>query len=271
MNTDRAESVTNSVKLSLEGDRIPWEAFASVSKNLHSILRSLDKELAGEETLEWVITKMSASSAEVEVAPTTTDPDAKNISSKVIETYVDGLSFIDGNAERPDFFTDSMLKKVKNVSNRIDGRIEGITLEGSADGTVESARVTQRVAANVDEVVGGRYTALGSVEGRLEVISIHRGIHANIYDRLTGKKIQCICDLDLLEELTDHIGNRLLVEGEVRYNKYGEPTSIDAKGYRVIRPREELPQPDQMVGLTEDNKLVRSDNIRTYMRGGNGE
>lgn len=264
--------MSNFIMVSIEGDRIPWDAFASVSRDLHSILRSLNKEMAGKKTIDWVITEMSASSAEVQVTPVTTDPDAKDVSGDVIETCLKGLSSIDGHAERPDFFTNPMLNKAKNVSNRIDGRVEGITLEGSANGTVESARVTQRVAANVDELVRGKYTAIGSVEGTLEVLSIHRGIHAIIYDQLTGQKVQCICDLDLLEELAAaHIGDRLLVEGEVRYNKYGEPTSVEVEDYRVLRSREELPQPEDMVGLTEGEGLLSGKEVRSHMRGSNNE
>lgn len=265
--TDRRAAMPNYVTVSIEGDRIPWDAFASVSRDLHSILGSLDREMAGERTIEWVITKMSASSAKVQVSPSIKDPDTKDISGDVIKVCVTGLSSLDSSPERPAFFTDSMLNNAKNVSSSLKGRVEGITLEASVNGSREKTRVTQRVAANVDEVVGSKHTALGSVEGTLEVLSIHRGVHFNIYDTLTGKKIHCICDIDLLEELKDHMGERLLVEGTVRYNKYGEPTSIKADRYRELGARGELPQPRDMVGLARGKGLLRSDEVRRYMRG----
>ena len=260
----------NRLRVSLKGDRIPWEALASASHDLHATVHLLDRSLSGGSTLQWIITDLSLNSATVEVSPEPVRRDTPDLSGEIISYLVNGIRQVDQGTERPAFFSDEILVKVKRVTDTINHLVTGIVVEGYVNGSRNSTVLTQRVAANVDEIVGGQTTAYGSVEGLLEVISIHRGVHFDIYDTLTKRKVHCICDWELLSELKDQMGTRILVAGEIRYNNSGLPTSIKADSYKTLRLSEELPQARDIEGLLADHNFVRSDQLRDYLRGEDG-
>jgi hypothetical protein len=153
---------------------------------------------------------------------------------------------------RPDYFSDEALIKAKHLANILDGKVDRILLRGTIEGRLsDDIIVTQRVAAHVDELFGFRRKSLGSVEGTLEVISIHGGESFNIYDKLTGRRIKCICDERSLQDLTSYgnLGRRILVYGEIREDVRGYPLSIKLQNYRFLRDREDLPQPADLRGI----------------------
>lgn len=113
--------------------------------------------------------------------------------------------------------------------------------------------ITQQTAAHIDKMVGAGYTALGSVEGRLEAISLHGRSSFGVYDFVEGRRINCEFPAEMLERIKDALGSRVLVYGRVRFNESDRPTGVrEIHELRVLRGKDELPQPRDIVGIAPD-------------------
>lgn len=249
------------IVLSLKGDSITLEDFLSAANDLHGLLQEIDRSVSGKTSLDWIIIGLRGTSATLETAPRPIKEDETDRSEEVIKAFLDGIQKIDKTPVRPQHFTDAALDKAKALSSVImGGSIDQIRVMGSANGSRSpQITITQRVAANVDELVGPRYSAIGSLEGTLEVISIHGAFSFNIYDLLSGTKTRCICRHETLEELTSMLGRRILVHGQIRYSAKGQPVSIRVEKVRVLRDRTDLPQVQAVRGLMNQLRDDKTD------------
>jgi hypothetical protein len=235
------------VVLTLRGDFIPVATFVEAASRLCALLAEVDTSISGRHSLEWGIAGLRASSAVLEATPRVLRDDYPDNSPEVISAVVMGMQQIDKQATRPKFFSDEALEDAKQLAGVLNGYIDRIDLRAIVRGRPPvTASVTQRVAANVNELIGPRYTALGSIEGTMELVSIHGTVYFNVYDLVTRRKVRCICEREILNELIGSLGKRLLVYGEIRFNAAGLPVSIRVEKVRVLRERAELPQPTDL-------------------------
>ena len=77
--------------------------------------------------------------------------------------------------------------------------------------------------------------AAGALEGRLETITIHGQNEFTIYDPLRRRGTRCICDADTLDAIRVLLGHRVLVYGDIGYNKGGEPIIIRVEPFQLRR------------------------------------
>lgn len=257
---------TRRIGLSLGGDAIPLMTFLDAAYNLGALLSELDVTISGSRNLDWVIADLSLGSANLAVTPVPVDEDALDQSPVIISATLKGLEIIEKAAEWPEYFTDEALLRAKKLVGLINGRVERIAVFGNAgEGGTKRIRVTQRVAANVDQLIGTSTVAKGSVEGTLETLTIHGGTAFNVYDMITLRKVRCVCDRKTLDELASALGKRVLVEGEVRYNVYGQPISIKVEQHRILRTADQLPQAKDIRGLFSKHKINTTE-LSEYLR-----
>lgn len=235
------------VVLTLKGDFIPVATFVEAARRLCAILTEVDASISGRHSLEWGIAGLRSSSAVLEAMPRVLQDDYPDNSPEVISAVVSGMRQIDKQATRPKHFSDEALEDAKHLAAVLNDHVERVDLRAVVRGRPPvTASVTQRVAANVNELIGPRYTALGSIEGTMELVSIHGTVYFNIYDLLTRRKVRCVCDMDVLHDLIGSLGKRLLVYGEIRFTAAGLPVSIRVEKVRILRERSELPQPSDL-------------------------
>jgi hypothetical protein len=93
---------------------------------------------------------------------------------------------------------------------------------------------------------------LGSVEGSLDVISIHNRLRFTVYERSSssgeGARIECLFPEALLGQVKTALGERVCIRGRVRYRKDGVPATVEAHWLRVLRPLDQLPSIHDMTG-----------------------
>ena len=76
-------------------------------------------------------------------------------------------------------------------------------------------------------------TAWGSVDGRLDVISVRRRAYFVIYEHASSNQIRCTFPDEWMDTVKDYLGSRVIVEGSLRYRPDGsvfaliQPTAID--------------------------------------------
>ena len=237
------------------GKGIPIRAFSDAARKFSDLLSELDVAVSGSQNHDWSIVGLGVGSANMTIEPVLKQEDGRDYGDKIISSALSGLELIEREAKRPDYFTDEALKKAKELVQVIDGKVECIAVFGKAESkATERVRITQRIAAHVDQLVGTNSVATGSVEGVLETLTIHGGPTFAIYDVIAARRIQCICDRDTLDQLLTHLEDRLLVKGEVRFNIRGEPTSVRVESFRSLGNKE-LPQAKDIRGLFAENKV----------------
>jgi hypothetical protein len=73
---------------------------------------------------------------------------------------------------------------------------------------------------------GSDYEDIGSVEGRLEVLSGHGGLAVVVYDPIDERAIKCEVTAQQLETALKSLLKRVEVSGTIRYRGDGSPVSV---------------------------------------------
>jgi len=103
-----------------------------------------------------------------------------------------------------------------------------------------------------DEVLGYKYEAYGSLEGKLQTISSKAGLHFVLYDALTDKPIRCVLKSNLLPTALKASNKRVYAFGNLKYNSNNEPVSITVQKLRVFSDNADIPTLEEMRGILKD-------------------
>ena len=74
--------------------------------------------------------------------------------------------------------------------------------------------------------------------------------------RLRRRGTRCICDADTFDDIRGLLGHRVLVYGDIGYNKGGEPITIQVEQFQPLRDRDELPQPYDLRGMFAESAVT---------------
>ncbi|HXG26991.1 MAG TPA: hypothetical protein VNL94_09120 [Candidatus Binatia bacterium] len=107
--------------------------------------------------------------------------------------------------------------------------------------------------ANVTEVLGRTITAIGTLEGTLETITVRGRRSFYVYDPLTHAKIDCDfgrrLDASTVAAATER---RVAVSGELRYREDGSLIRVRANTIFVFPRQEALPKAADVRGILAD-------------------
>lgn len=235
----------------------------TVSTSL-KMLKDWDAALSnqGRETLDWVVTDLHRGSLVLEMAPKSRSPE-RNIGPQVVSMFTRGLRQIEQQGTTPPYLSEAGMASAKKML-RLIGRdgTAGFQIEGTEEEPVE---ITARAAANIAQLLPVSYKALGSVEGRLETITVHGGSKFVVYHSRTRKAVNCKFDPGRwMEEVKQAMGNRVSAMGLVYFNARGEPLRVDLEQMRVLREGGELPQPGDLYGI--DPEFTGRQTTEEYLR-----
>ena len=104
------------------------------------------------------------------------------------------------------------------------------------------------------ERMGLGSVALGSLEGRIEALTVHHAIAFGIYDSTVNRLTPCECSRETLDVAIMHFDKRVSVRGEIRFNARGEVKSMKADEVQPLGTGP-LPQPKDIRGLFADHKI----------------
>ena len=103
-------------------------------------------------------------------------------------------------------------------------------------------------------LINSKSVALGSLEGRLEALTVHGAIEFSVYDSITNRRIRCSCSRETLDAAIKHFGKRVSVSGAIRFNALGEATSMNVDEVHPLGTGP-LPQAKDILGLFADHKI----------------
>jgi hypothetical protein len=262
------------VRLKLEGEpgQIPLRAFVDILNRARYILSDLDSAISENPrgSLEWYIADLGIGSAVAEIEARPRDPKGDSRLALMVATnFVTGLDFVEQGEQMPPYFSDVDLGRVRAIAQRL-GKPGAKVLEAAhLDGGKKVATVSEKAAVNVSKLLEPRSKTIGSVAGKLEVISVHGPPRFNVYDVLTKRAVRCRFEADRLSEVAAALGRKVVVTGIVHRNANGDPIRVERPELRVLPDDAELPTTADLVGLVPDltGDLSAEEHIRRLRDG----
>jgi hypothetical protein len=206
--------------------------------------------------MRWGIVNVSMRSPiQLTLEPSQIQADSRTID--VIEPFLDDLARLE-RGEKPQYFTPDLQARAKDVVSVLGHGIRSIRFNSNG----HEARPTLRVAARVDELTE-RYYEIGSIEGRLEVISVHGGDAVMVYDARWRSRVKCLVSDAQLEQAKALLGKRVMVRGRIRCEYKRPKEVVDVFEIQPLGDSSGLPQ----VGDIAPVDLFGDSEPADYLRG----
>jgi hypothetical protein len=194
------------------------------------------------------VTDLKTGSLEIEVRCETKLTNIDR-SDDVIDSSIGGLRTLEETGLTPPYLSSYGLSNAKKLVKLIGNHgITGIELKNHT----EEVLLTSKASANIDLITRIKRQSIGSVEGRLESISVHRGSKFIVYHHITNKAITCNFNERLLDQVKDGLGRRVIASGEIQWNINGEPISVNVDRLRFLGLENELPTIEEIGGIDPD-------------------
>jgi hypothetical protein len=217
---------------------VPVDDFLSAVKELKDVAVAIEKHESGiSSTSGWEIVELQMGSAVVAISPVTRDAD-------LTQRVRSAIGLVESGAEeRPSEFSDSALRSLKKVAQMAE---RGVNITVSDN--LASVLLTARSATAIDNWLGGRHSAYGSIEGKLDQVSIHKRLRFTIYDR-EDHEIRCNFDEGMMPQVKQALGERVAVRGHILYRTDGIPASIEPEEMLILKSSHSLPPIEDMLGV----------------------
>lgn len=231
-----------------ERGRIDAAVFLTALDASLEILKELDATVSGGK-FRWYYTHLSIGSG-VSVQEGELPPDqaeAEVLEQQIEGLYLEGLASFDVAARLPTAFTNRAIEASWRLVSVLSNGVSHMDITGAH--VKPHFTITERAVANLKELMGRGFTDIGSIEGKLETISLAQRPTFNVRDEVTGQSVICSFTMDRFDEVRDALGRRVLVSGEVTYHRRGEPTEVSPVDDIRLLDETEPPTVDEIRGI----------------------
>jgi hypothetical protein len=248
---------SKSLTIILEHDDpvVPFTAFITVAQEAVELLRGVDCAKAGtpKPNMSWDILDISMRSP---IALTLQSRAFGNQDVEVVDPFLQDVDRLE-KGELPKYLNPEMQIRLKKLVSVINHGIRGIRLNSDS----LEVRPTLRIAAKVDELTN-LYYEFWSIEGKLDVISVHGKDSITVWDARWHCAVKCLISDEKLSEAKDLLGQGVSVRGRIKceYNRPKEVTDvleIRSLGYRATLPQAEDIAPVDLTGGSEPADYLR--------------
>jgi hypothetical protein len=188
------------------------------------------------------------------------------IGRKIVKTAWQGMEKIERGATPPHAFGEDALDAAKKLvkSAAADGTSVAISANGSG-----KIKLTEKTIKNVDEIVAKArlYVDFSTIEGRLEIVSVHDGKSIVIWETMTRNKVECTLTDEQFDSAVAMLGKRVAVTGRVHYRNHVPRTINVEEPIRLLRDMKDLPQPKTVGAIDITGGLSSEDHIRRMRDG----
>lgn len=239
------------LSLIVDGD-LTLEGFCDAVSNFIEMLHEVDSSVSGRRSIRWRLVGLRhGSPAQVICAAEPKRPrrhaEVLDAAPVVWESVITGVQRLEeGARERPRWFSDAALEAASRLARLRSRRgIHSVAITGERTDREKVARrqeITERAAATVEDLIGPKYTAPGSVEGRLQGVN-SRGVWTfTIYEHLWGGRVVCILPETLRHKALELFDQRVMVTGTVSTDASGHPRHVKVATLESVPEAAALPQ-----------------------------
>ena len=206
----------------------PESELASVDLLLKSLedigrlLRDVDRAMYGPKSKHrWYVGKIQSSAPTITVRP---DP----LGANAVEAVGVGLRSITTGTDRPPpHFSEQVLINLRKMRRLFGGDNRARSIAVSVDGR-QIAAIRRNIDEQVNRILTAGYQNLGSLEGTLEIINVHRAPSITIWERVSGSPVRCYIPREgtWIDRAKSLLEKRVLVAGHIHYFANGAPRSV---------------------------------------------
>ena len=223
------------ISLRLQG-RKGWlrpGSFLVAVRAFWGVLHHLDLSLSGEPkgSVEWEVSAMKQSGPAVIVFIGHLKTPPKDFLPEIRKAVIEGVHTISHSTERPDWFSDSALERLRVVAEQ-HASLDEIAVIDERDELLEAGAVER-----IERLTGRRYESLTSVVGSLDSISVNRGNRIRVCSEITGRTVTCrFHSARIFEQAKECLGQRVTVFGQLTLNTLDEPVLMRVSGIEACEP-----------------------------------
>jgi hypothetical protein len=235
---------------------IALESYVRLLNRSMLILRATDSAVTGRRTgaLDWVVVDLASDDgldATIRSKPRKPSEADERTDRRVAASYVQALEVAERGDALPPHLSDKALEQLVHLAKglRRNGAeaLRTTYVEQSSEATVSPV-----TAENIQRLRVPRSTAIGSIIGRLEIVSVHRANEYSVYDDVTRRPVRCQFKDEELAKVTAVLGRRVKVAGIIHRNTKGQPLRADQPRLTLMPAGDELPTTDEFVGVDRD-------------------
>jgi hypothetical protein len=246
------------VTLEHEDHAVPFDAFAKVLVEAVEILRGLDCHMIGAPrvSMRWNIVNVSMHSPiQMTLEPSPIHTDGRTVD--VIIPFLGDFERLE-RGEKPQYFTPDLQARAKLIVSVLGRGIRSIRFNSEG----HEARPTLRVAARVDELTE-RYFEIGSIEGSLEIISVHGEDAVTVWDARWNSRVKCLVSDAQLEQAKGLLRKRVMVRGRIKCEYKRPKEVVDVFDIQPLADSSSLPQVEDIAPVD----LFGDSEPADYLRG----
>jgi hypothetical protein len=187
--------------------------------------------------------------------------------NRIVKACIQGVKKIEKGSLPPATFSEEALDAAKKLVKSVTA--DGTTVAFASDGR-KKVRLTEKTVQHIDEIVAKArlYVDYSTIEGRVEVVSIHEGNSVFIWETLTRHRIECsFRDDEQFNRAVALLGKRVAVAGRVHYRNHIPRTITVEEPIRMLRDAADLPQPKSIGPIDITGGLSSEDHVRRMRDG----
>lgn len=228
------------------------------------------------ETLDWLVNDLSRNgSLTLEIHSVVRRSRRKGIEDvgeRVTRAFVDSFTSIEHGGDSPPYLTERGMANALRMA-QVAGVRGAHALRASVPHTDRHIEITAQSAENLRRLIRPVGESIGSVEGKLEGISLHRGTSLVVYQAATEKAVTVRLPKgmqwgDVREEVYNLLGKRVSISGRLRRNQRGEPVRIEVSNVHFRVLRDDAPSFSEIGG--SDKGFTGSQSTQEFLREGRG-
>jgi hypothetical protein len=220
----------DTITLVLNGE-VSLRDFSDAVGGLLALISGLQKEIAGQASIEWLVDSLDAGSATATVRGIPENGTPSAAVERVVHAYGDvGLAIRTGKQFN---YSPPVKAAATRIVSLVKGRITSVRFE-TPDVDVEFS--TEARPFEAAEIMQGSEYAYGATKGRVQSMTSRGQLRFTLYDLIDDRAISCYLARGSEDIMREAWGKLVLVEGLVRRDpETGRATTVrEVKDIQII-------------------------------------
>ena len=240
-------------------DRVPLAVFINALQDFLGMLRDLDAAISKDQrgSVVWEVVSLRQNSPPIVGVSPIPRPQMQDFSSVVETQMIETATILRTGGEPTTYVSYSFLTKMEHLAEK-SKQLGPHAVYVDGKGRKSQSEITEATLSNVQRLTGVRYSGYGSITGKLEAISVHRGNEFRVWDEQTGRAIRCKFDDSQESHVKSLLRSRVVVTGTIKSNSAGVPIAMELDSVVPVG-KKTLPTIEEMSGfvpgITEGKSL----------------